>query len=52
MLPTNEQSLLNGGAPLDPELAAANEYLHSLGGMASIERYKQIEDMIQVPYYD
>lgn len=44
MLPTQDQSLY--GAPLDPELAAANEYLHSLGGMASVERYKQIEDLI------
>ena len=30
----------------DPEMAAANEYLHSLGGMASVGRFKQVEDLI------
>ena len=34
------------------DLLAANNYLHSLGGMASVERYKQIEDLIQIPHHE
>lgn len=30
----------------DPDVVAAQAYIHSLGGMASVERYKQVEDLI------
>jgi len=32
------------------QMQAANDYLHSLGRIYSIEHYKQVEDMIQIPY--
>ena len=32
------------------DVAAANDYLHSLGGMASIERFNAIEDLSQIPH--
>ena len=36
----------------DTDVAAANEFLHTLNRNASVERYKQYEDLIQIPYYD
>ena len=63
----NDQSLINdliyiapndstlvGGEPYpnDPDMAATNAYLNSLGSMQSLERYKQIEDMVQIPYHE
>ena len=31
------------------DVAAANDYLHSLGGMATIEHFNAIEDLSQIP---
>ena len=36
----------------DNDLAAANEYLSSINRNESVERYKEIEDMIQIPYHE
>ena len=32
------------------DVAAANDFLHSLGGMATIEHFNAIEDLSQIPY--
>ena len=36
----------------ETDLTVANEYLNSLTRNASVERYKQVEDLIQIPYHE
>ena len=47
ILPTNE-----GVLGSDTDLDVATEYLNSLNRNASVERYKQVENLLQIPYHE
>lgn len=36
----------------DTDLDVANEYLNSINRNASVERYKQVENLLQIPYHE